>query len=289
MPNTFFVAKRAWEHGDPRRAIDLLVGHLAGHGVLDPFGDPDALLGSNLRVEFEEAVILLLTHALPGSGSRVLQVPLARVWVPLFELDPNQRWVDFLLQYDFYARPTEAEIDSGTPPPPAHSSGDLEYLADGIAELARGGLLSPDESERGVGGRPILTLADLDRVPVSRWRELLPLLQQRLMRAYAEAPADPWPGLLASDPRGVAERFVHDLIGRRRTPPTEVAARWADIRRRRPSYAKAAVSSLRLLLDDPDYDLIALARNDAGRVGQDHGWLHDWVEALDVGDGAPPA
>lgn len=289
MPNAFYVAKRAWENGDPHRALDLLVGHLAGHGVLDPFGDPASMLDHPSPHDFEEWVAALMTATLPNSAQTVLQVPLARVWVPIFELDPAQHWIDALLAYDFHPAPRALGADDQEHTPPAHSSADLEYLAEALFDAARTGLLSPDPLDRLLGGRPVLPPAELDDVDTARWRELLPVARIQLSRGYAAAPASPWRHLLEADPHGVAERFVHDMVGRKRTSPRAVATRWSAIRNRSPEHAETVLTALRTVLADKDYDVHQMVKIDAGQIGQSRVWLEIWLESLESGDGAPPA
>ena len=287
MFHDYVRVKRAWEQSSPAEGYARLVDLLRKHGVDAPFSQADFLLGSSRPGAFESGVRNLLTATLPNSARTVLQVPFARPWSVLFRADPDQSWVDLLLRYDFQQAPAQVGFDEEPHAPPPHASADGQAIVDALSDAARAGWLSADPADRNFGGRPVLTLTQVDEA--AGLGELAARVHAGLTAAYADAPDEPWTHLLEQDATRVAERFTFELVGRHGTPPASVAGRWRALSRRGPAFAKAGLTALQAVLDRGGEPVDTLVSLIAGKPDQDASWLSAWVESLRNGDGAPPA
>ena len=108
MANVYFKAKLAWETGHRRDAFMQLEGYFREHiGQVPVFLLPEHVVDHPAPGSFETAVWILLTGTVVMSSERLLKAPLGRVLPRLLALDPYQRWIDVLVDYDFFAAPSE--------------------------------------------------------------------------------------------------------------------------------------------------------------------------------------
>lgn len=250
------------------------------------------LLDSSLDPEmsFETAVWVML------NDGEILKAPFGKVFSIIWNLNPNQTWIQLLLIRDFYnddyfwsvygeneafidkVSETDFEIDRELAT--SFLVSDFETIADVLAASALKGILGPNASERPNNGRAVLPIEDIREVKDENWGPLKAILLERLSKAYVECPIDFWIRLANDEPEEVVIRFLHDLFSEFGHPMEVAEMRWRAIVRDHAAYANAVCLALEKLLSttyDPKL-LTEIVRVDGGFIEVNNGAA--WLEML---------
>ena len=294
MPNFFFRAKLLWQLGERETGFLLL-----NESLEKEIGEPvfiaaprllDISLDSGMR--FESAVWSML------NDSEILQAPFGQVFSLIWKLNPNQIWIQLLLNRNFYnddyfwsvygknddfvtkASENDFEIDKEFAT--SLLKNDFEMIADVLIASALKGILGSNASEQPNNGRAILPLEDIQEVKDENWGPLTTMLLERLPKAYADCPLDFWTQLASNEPAEVVMRFLHDLFSEFGHSIAVAETRWKVILRDHGDYANAVGTAVENLLNrkyDPEW-LTEIVRVDAGFTSAKDGAA--WIKALSM-------
>ena len=292
MPNVFFQSKLLWQTGERRSAIEMLNSYLEKKIGQLAFVAAPRLLNSSLdpKMSFESGVWAMF------NDNETLKAPFGQVFSIIWNLDPNQTWIQLLLNRDFYnddyfwsvygenetfiEKISENDFEIEREFAASLLASDFETIADLLIASARKGILGSNASERPNNGRAVLPIEDIQEVKYENWGTLKAILLERLPKAYAECPVNFWVKLADDEPEEVVMRFLHDLFSEFGHSMEVAEIRWKAITRDHKAYANAVCLALEKLLNTP-YDpewLTEIVRIDGGFMKVNNGAA--WLEML---------
>lgn len=262
MPNAFFRAKLLWKTGEREAGFLLLNDYLKNNLGQPVFQLSSQLLQTSWLEQFENAVMVMLIDY------RISTTPFSQVFSLIWDLDPSQRWIDFLLGRDL------------------REDSNPEILANALISKASKGLLGPSPTERPNGGRAVLPIEEVRQVEF--WGKLRVILLDRLPEAYSSCSKNFWAQLATQESEAVVIRFLHDLFVHFSHPIDVAETRWKVIVRDHRDYANAVLIALETLLNstkDTDW-LTEIVHIDAGFTFVSDGstWLRILFSALEQQD-----
>lgn len=294
MPNVFFRAKLLWKEGERKSGFLLLNDYLEKDIGQPVFIAAPRLLDSSLDLEmsFENAVWSML------NDSELLQAPFGRVFTLIWKLNPNQTWIQLLLNRNFYndeyfwtvygrneefvTKVVENDFQIDSKYATSILKNEFEMIANVLVASAVKGILGANASERPNNGRAVLPVEDIQEVKDENWGALKAMLLERLPKAYADCPPDFWTQLASNEPEEVVMRFLHDLFSEYGHSIAVAKTRWTVIVRDHGAYANAVRTALENLLNTK-YEtewLTEIVRVDAGFTSVKDGAA--WIKALSM-------
>ncbi len=296
MPNVFFRAKLLWQAGEREPGFLILNDYLEKEIGQPVFTAAPRLLDISLDsgMRFESAVWAML------NDSEILQAPFGQVFSIIWNLNPNQTWIQLLLNRNFYnddyfwsvygqnedfvIKVSENDFEIDRELATSLLKNDFEMIADVLIASALKGILGSNASEQPNNGRAVLPVEDIQEVKEDNWGSLKAMLLERLPKAYADCPPDSWTQLASNEPEEVVMRFLHDLFSEFGHSIAVAETRWKVIVRDHGAYANAVRTALENLLNrkyDPEW-LTEIVRVDAGFTSVKDGaaWLKSLSMAL---------
>ncbi len=294
MPNVFFRAKLLWQAGEHEQGFLRLNNYLKKELGKPVFGAAPRLLDSSLdsQMSFESAIWSML------NDSEILQSPFGNIFSIIWHLNPDQTWIQLLLNKNFYdddylwsvydqndhfvTKATENNFEIDRKLATNMLKNEFDIIVDILIDSALKGLLGSNADEPPNNGRPVLPVENIQEVKDANWGLLKLMLLERLPKAYAECPPDFWKQLAVKESEEFLIRFLYNLFAKF-SHSTEVAeTRWKATRRDHEEYANAVLTALGNLLNS-QYDakwLTEIVRVDAGFTDVNDGAT--WLKALSV-------